>query len=514
MNSLSTNESCALASKFAALFVVVGRTILLIFAPNLPNTPYITLKVWICLEIIRNLAALLTYTIPSRICRASAIRSEHMIGLKTEFIKYISHELRSPMGVICTCLELLKKLPLSEAQAEHVDDIKVSSSIVIDILDDLLLYERIERDQIEMNFKVVHACSLFRRIKDEYKHNSISFFNESNAESSFIRADRAKIRLIMNAFIGPALRDPNGRVELSLISQENFRILSSGKNGPNLNANAFLTKSRVSPYLVENSKQCVVSIRCCYKGNIVGQKRGLGSRQFTRVGRNDHDASAFKLWIAQQLIRLHNAEITVMEDVPHEVTYTIAFPCASHVEAKEDSIQSQVSHALESRRQRESHMSRSLHLHDGAGEMSTDIPARRPIHEATSLNILIVDDSSMVRKMTAKLLVSLAHNCDVAHDGAQALTKVRDSLRKGVDYDVILMDNQMPSMMGFEATRLIRQSGFIGIILGVTGNALNSDIQEFLNSGADDVIVKPLTKENFVESLRARIASRNRCQAI
>ena len=516
LNSLPTNESCALALKFAALCVIIGRTILLILAPNFPNTPYITLNVWICLEIIRNMSALLTYTIPSRLCRASAIRSERMIGLKTEFIKYISHELRSPMGVISTCLELLRKLPLSEAQAEHVEDIQVSSSIVIDILDDLLLYERIEREQIEMNLKVVNSCSLFRRIKDEFKHPAISFISESDAEPSLIRADRAKIRMIMNAFILPALRDPDGRVELRLDSRETFKALSSGKKSSRSNANPLLARSRISPYLAENSRECVVSIRCRSKVNSGSRKRGLGDRQFSRVGRDDHDASAFKLWIARQLIRLHGAEVTVVEDVPHEMIYIIAFPCVSDVKAVEESFQSQMSHALESRRQRESLMSKSksLHLHDGAGEISIGIPARRPIHETASLKILIVDDSSMVRKMTVKLLASLAHNCDVAHDGDHALTKVRESLREGVDYDVILMDNQMPSMMGFEATRLIRQSGFLGIILGVTGNALDSDVQQFLTNGADDVIVKPLTKENFGKTLKAHIAKRYRCEGI
>ena len=518
LNSLSINESCALALKFAALCVIFGRTILLILAPNFPNTPNITLKVWICLEIIRNVSALLTYTIPSRICRASAIRSERMIGLKTEFIKYISHELRSPMGVISSCLELLKRLPLGEAQAEHVNDIQMSSSIVIDILDDLLLYERIEREEIEMNLKLVNAYSLFRRIKDEYKHPAITLHSETGTESDLIRADRAKIRMIMNAFIGPALRDPDGRVEISLDSREMLGTHASEKYSSRSSVNPFLTRSRISPYLAEGSKQCVVSIRCHSKGNAAGQKRGLGNRQFSRVGRDDHDASAFKLWIAQQLIRLHGADITLEEDCPLEMQYIIAFPCASGNEPVEESCQSQMSHALVSKRHRESLMSKSAHLDEGGVEESAGIysPSRRTTQEAASasLNILIVDDSSMVRKMTAKLLASLAHNCDVAYDGDHAVLKVRESLQIGVDYDVILMDNQMPSMMGFEATKLIRQSGFLGIILGVTGNALDSDIQQFLNSGADDVIVKPLTKENFGKSLRAHIAKRYRCEGI
>ena len=512
LETVPTDEVCALALKFAALCVIVGRSILLILFPSYPNTPSITLHTWICLEVIRNVSALLTYTIPSRICRATAIKSERMIGVKTEFIKFISHELRSPMGVILSGVELLANLQLTEEQAEHMDDIRVSSAVVVDILDDLLLYEKIERGQIEMNFRVVRAYSLFRRIVDEFKHPAITLHSECNTETNFIRADRAKIRMVLHALIGPALHDSEGKVEISLDCLEDQGELESEKKSSHSAANPFLSKSRISPYLTDESKQCVVTIRCCYKVKL-SQKKGLGNREFSRIGRDDHDASAFKLWIAQELIRLHGARVTVNEDIAY-VQHKIVLPCVSGVQAVEESLKSQNSHPQESRRRLESCVSRSsLPFIGENGLIGIDSTLRRS-HKASSLNILIVDDSSMVRKMTAKLLTSLEHSCDVAQDGVHAVSKVRDSLRDGTSYDVILMDNQMPNMMGYEATKLIRQIGFTGVILGVTGNALESDIQQFLQFGADNVIVKPLTKENFERCLNVRAANRFCCEGI
>ena len=112
--------------------------------------------------------------------------------------------------------------------------------------------------------------------------------------------------------------------------------------------------------------------------------------------------------------------------------------------------------------------------------------------------ILVVDDSAMVRKMTVKLMNSLGHSCEEADDGDTAVEVVRSR----PSFDVILMDNQMPRMTGEEATEVIRRDlNFQGIILGVTGNALDDDIQRFASRGADEVIIKPMARSHFVEAM-------------
>ena len=77
------------------------------------------------------------------------------------------------------------------------------------------------------------------------------------------------------------------------------------------------------------------------------------------------------------------------------------------------------------------------------------------------------------------------------------MEKVRESLASGRPFDGILMDSSMPFMKGTEATRLIREMGFAGKIFGVTGNALQADIDEFMAHGADEVMIKPLSAAQF-----------------
>ena len=118
--------------------------------------------------------------------------------------------------------------------------------------------------------------------------------------------------------------------------------------------------------------------------------------------------------------------------------------------------------------------------------------------------ILIVDDSPMNRKMMKRILEIRFDSLAEAENGQQALDMVRASLEQGEDarYDVITMDYQMPVMDGVTATRRIRQLGYTGQIIGVTGNALAEDVNTFLSSGADVVLTKPLTIAAFDEYLQ------------
>jgi CheY-like chemotaxis protein len=122
--------------------------------------------------------------------------------------------------------------------------------------------------------------------------------------------------------------------------------------------------------------------------------------------------------------------------------------------------------------------------------------------------LLVVDDSKTNRKLAIRLL-KMAKLCDEAveaEDGKQALDFVRVSLNPTKEgqgsvqhFDAILMDFVMPVMDGPTATQLIREAGYIGPIVGITGNVLPEDFELFRSKGATAVLGKPLD----VSTLRA-----------
>lgn len=107
-------------------------------------------------------------------------------------------------------------------------------------------------------------------------------------------------------------------------------------------------------------------------------------------------------------------------------------------------------------------------------------------------NCLIVDDVQMNRKMLRRALEKRAINIEEANDGNEAVAKVQLALRSNSTIDVIFMDYQMPEMDGPTATKKIRDLGYKGLVLGVTGNALEKDINHFISQGADRVLLKPV----------------------
>ena len=148
--------------------------------------------------------------------------------------------------------------------------------------------------------------------------------------------------------------------------------------------------------------------------------------------------------------------------------------------------------------------------------------------------VLMVDDSPTKNlKMCVKLLQKLGAEVDKAEDGRIAVDKVQASLlreqageqqqtsgqpllenqaaagrtlsgeeRTGPIYDLIVMDNQMPNMTGVEACKAMREVGFTGIIIGLTGNVFEREIAEYIAHGANAVLKKPLVLAELFETLR------------
>jgi CheY-like chemotaxis protein len=98
-------------------------------------------------------------------------------------------------------------------------------------------------------------------------------------------------------------------------------------------------------------------------------------------------------------------------------------------------------------------------------------------------------------------------------DGQQGVDKVRSSLSAGSPYDLVLMDFTMPVMDGPTAASIMRKDGYDGVLIGVTGNTVQRDVDTFLSHGADAVLNKPLNVIEFPGTLKILLAARARMRA-
>ena len=115
-------------------------------------------------------------------------------------------------------------------------------------------------------------------------------------------------------------------------------------------------------------------------------------------------------------------------------------------------------------------------------------------------HILLVEDNNINQAVAGEMLKLLGVTFDIAEDGQQAVTKIVNSPQ----YDLVLMDIQMPIMDGYEATRALRQQGHNKLIIcGLSANAMKQDHEKAKKAGMDDYIVKPI-KQKTLENLIAK----------
>lgn len=113
------------------------------------------------------------------------------------------------------------------------------------------------------------------------------------------------------------------------------------------------------------------------------------------------------------------------------------------------------------------------------------------------MQILIAEDNLINQHVVNQMLKKLGYQADIVNNGREAV----DALSRK-DYDLILMDMQMPEMDGLEATRVIRQHyGKQTVVIALTANTMPGDREECLKSGMNDYISKPLKTNELVEKL-------------
>ncbi|MGD8893079.1 MAG: response regulator [Desulfobacterales bacterium] len=131
--------------------------------------------------------------------------------------------------------------------------------------------------------------------------------------------------------------------------------------------------------------------------------------------------------------------------------------------------------------------------------------------DGLNYNILLAEDNKINQKVATSMLKKMGHHVVVANNGKEAVKAYKEN-----EFDLILMDGQMPEMDGLEATRKIRDADFelqnkmkkipdskskIGRIpiIAVTANAMKGDRERFLAAGMDDYIAKPIKRADLAE---------------
>jgi signal transduction histidine kinase/CHASE1-domain containing sensor protein/ActR/RegA family two-component response regulator len=374
-------------------------------------------------------------------------RAEESSRLKSSFLANMSHEIRTPLGAIVGYADMLvRETRSSQERGEINEHMRKNVNHVIRIIDDILDLSKVEANKLNIISRLVSTSSVLNEVKSimerKAKERGIGFkiSFSSTLPSSFF-TDEVRLKQILTNLLGNAIKfTESGRVELIVNYVESevqlyFRIRDTGC-GMNANAQA---------HLFEAFSQGDFSTTRRFGGT------GLG------------------LALSRQLARLLGGDVELVKSEPGQGSEFLV-----RIQAEPDVAPTWIKE-LESK----------------------VVPnSKTPSIERDSLKdrkILLVEDSEDNQDIFKYFLESAGAQVTIAGTGKQALAKTLND-----DYDLILMDIQIPELDGKETTRILRKQGWRKPIIALTAHGFAEEQKSVLAAGCDDQITKPVTGDELI----------------
>ena len=394
------------------------------------------------------------------------IKAEQRVLAKTTFLDQMTHEIRTPLnGVICS-VDLIDGTKLDEQQREYVKMAKISGERLLSILSNVFDYSLLDAGNLALEEKPFELREL---VESQYD----AIYNLAKQQNSPVAMSVTYSPELPKRIIGDPVRL---RQILFNLLDNALKFTPKGSNSLNVGVTTSPPESDClvdenGPFLDITLKDTGIGIADNILADLY-EPFVMGDISFSRV----NGGNGLGLPIVRGLVRKMSGDIFVESRVNAGSTFRFVIP----LKQADDNA-------------------------DNAS-VSNDATFVQALPEETM--VLIVEDNRINRIVAGEILKQAGYRYEFAENGLQACEAVRDK-----EFNIILMDCQMPVMDGFEATMRIRameagqdewqpaHRGHIPII-AVTANALAGDEQNCRNSGMDDFCSKPVNAEQLLGVIR------------
>lgn len=368
--------------------------------------------------------------------------AEQNAKAKSQFLAIMSHEIRTPLNVIVGIIEYLSKNNTDKAIEEDLNLLKTSSEHLLNIVNNILDYSKIEYNKLEIQNqlfslelfleKLVNICKLQAKQKNIIFESSI----DPNLPKS-IYGDKIRLNQIL----------------LNLLSNS-FKFTEQGKK-----IQLIVTKKEV--------KFDKAIIDFCIKDEGIGIPNTMLNKIFEPFTQLDSDPSrksygtGLGLAITKKIVELLQGEIFIESEIHKGTKINIILP----FKMSDDAIA---------------------------------VEEKKTVRENLSFaKLLIVDDYEPNLLITKKFLELWNIQCDTCTSGEEAIHKV-----KGNSYSMILLDLHMPGMDGYTTAQKIREFNKEIPIIAVTATTIEEYNAKIQKDEINDIIIKPFKPEELIKIIK------------
>jgi PAS domain S-box-containing protein len=361
---------------------------------------------------------------------------------KDMFISVMSHEIRTPLNAVIGMSHLLLDEDPLESQKENLSVLKFSAENLMRLINDVLDFTKIETGNVQLEKINVNLRELVESVTSsmQYRANEKNIYIRKNIDAdvpAMVIADSSRLVQIL----------------LNLVSNS---VKFTEKGGVTIDLKV----------LEQNAD--TVRIRFAVTDTGIGIAQDKQSTIFESFKQAELDTTrkyggtGLGLAISKRLVELHDSRINVDSVLGQGSTFwfTITFNKAENQAVNASKM-----------------------------DMGLD------------MNILVVDDNQINRILVNKVLKKWGTTVDFAENGQEAV----DKIGANKNYDVVLMDVHMPIMGGLEATQIVRAKDGAYFqqlpILALTASMLSNEVNQMIESGMNDFILKPFEPKTLYDKL-------------
>ena len=362
---------------------------------------------------------------------------------KSRFLAAMSHEIRTPMNAIIGMSELMRTDNFDMTQKAFFDDIRKMSKSLLQIINDVLDFSRIEAGRLEIvpvHFNLMelynNICSMSRFLAETKGLYFMDSFDSAVPHTVF--GDDVRIRQVIVNII-------NNAIKYTREGNVTFGVRRAEKNGRD-----FIAFDITDTGIGIKEDELEKLFNAFYQVDMV-VNRGI-------------DGSGLGLSITRNLVSLMGGEIDIKSTYGKGTEFSVALP-----------------------------------LIEGKQELVEDRSGDSYITVRSGARVLVVDDSQINLKVAVAYLEKYNIHAETALSGSEAIVKIQRNTRP---YHMVFIDHMMPGMDGIETTRRIRELGYADLpVIALTANAVTGIRERFIRAGMNDFISKPISANELTKTL-------------